>query len=372
VVLFILALIVMLVFHESGHFLTAKLFGMKVEQFFLGFGPRLTSWRRGETEYGVRAIPAGAFVVVAGMNPQETVPESEIPRTYGAKPAWQRTIFLLAGSASHFVLAFLIMTFSFAVVGVPGASTTTLASIEATLPGGGRSPAAAAGLKPGDVILSADGTSVASWDQLQHYIQSRAGSRVALAVRRSGRTQVIDVTPVPVANPAKGGALTGFIGVAPQPEQVRQSLPVAVWSGIRSVGSLTALNVAGLAQLVTPGGFHHLTSSVGSTRDGKGAQAIGIVGAARLAGQAAQARQTQDLLQLLAIIIIVIGLINLLPLPPLDGGHLLVLVLEKVRGRPIDKRKVAEVAFVVVGILAVLTVGFVYLDIFKPIANPFK
>src|SRR5260370_41717490 len=125
----------------------------------------------------------------------------------------QREIFFRGVGASLFVLAFVIMTFSFAVVGVRGAPTGALASIEATLPGGGRSPAAAAGLKPGDVVVSADGTRVASWDQLQHYIQSRAGSRVALAVRRSGRTQVIDVTPVPMANPANGGALTGFIGV---------------------------------------------------------------------------------------------------------------------------------------------------------------
>src|SRR3989475_13196059 len=112
-VLFFLAILVVVLVHESGHFVFAKAFGIKVEEFFVGFGPRLWSIRRGETEYGVKAIPAGGYVRIAGMNPYEEIPPEELPRTFGAKPAWQRALVLAAGPLTHLVMAILFLAIFF-------------------------------------------------------------------------------------------------------------------------------------------------------------------------------------------------------------------------------------------------------------------
>src|SRR5207302_7694726 len=163
ILLFIATLIVMVMIHEAGHMTAARAFGMKVEEYFFGFGPRIFAFRRGETEYGMKAIPAGGYVKIAGMNPYLTVPESDLPRTFGAKPAWQRAIVLSAGSATHFLVAALLLTFSFAVLGVPGHATTTLQSVSATAGklNGQAGPAEKAGLKPGDRIVAIDGNVIA-------------------------------------------------------------------------------------------------------------------------------------------------------------------------------------------------------------------
>src|SRR5881397_1685543 len=129
---FVIALFAIVMIHELGHYLVARAYGFRVLEYFLGFGPKLWSSRRGETEYGMKAIPAGGYVKIAGMNPYLTVPESDLPRTFGAKPAWQRAVVLSAGSATHFVMAALLLTFSFAFLGVPGVPTTTLQSASAS------------------------------------------------------------------------------------------------------------------------------------------------------------------------------------------------------------------------------------------------
>src|SRR2546430_2916040 len=119
VVLFAISIIAVVMVHEAGHFFAARAFGIRVQEFFVGFGPRLWSIRRGETEYGVKAIPAGGYVRIAGMNPYEEIPPEELPRTFGAKPAWQRALVLAAGPLTHFVMALLFLALFFTVPGVP-------------------------------------------------------------------------------------------------------------------------------------------------------------------------------------------------------------------------------------------------------------
>src|SRR5436309_9306812 len=155
IVAFVAALFVMIVVHETGHFLAARAFKIKVEEFFIGFGPRLLSWRRGETEYGLKAILLGGYVRIAGMNPWQPISDDERPRTFGAKPPWQRAIVLVAGSATHLVMGAVIMVFVFAVPGLPS-STTKFAAISTTV-GGVPGPARVAGLVPGDRVLEAGG-----------------------------------------------------------------------------------------------------------------------------------------------------------------------------------------------------------------------
>src|SRR2546426_4995759 len=149
VIVFIVAILVVVLVHESGHFFTAKWFGIKVQEFFVGFGPRLWSTRRGETEYGVKALPLGGYVRIAGMNPYEEVSPEEYPRTFGAKPAWQRALVIVAGPATHFVVAFLCFALWLGLVGRPVAKDPIVAEVAQTLDGA-VTPAAHAGLRPGD------------------------------------------------------------------------------------------------------------------------------------------------------------------------------------------------------------------------------
>src|SRR6266487_3273987 len=165
VVLFAIAIGLSIALHEFGHLLSAKAFGMKATQYFIGFGPRLFSFRRGETEYGMKAIPAGGYVRIAGMNPYQTVSDDERPRTFGAKPAWQRAVVLSAGSATHFIMGALLLAFSFAFLGVPGDPTTTLQSVTASAGNvnSAAGPAEKAGLKAGDRVVAIDGNVIGKW-----------------------------------------------------------------------------------------------------------------------------------------------------------------------------------------------------------------
>src|ERR671918_2644796 len=152
ILLFVLGIFLMILAHEAGHFVTARAFGIKVEEFFIGFGPRLWSFRRGETEYGLKALPLGGYVRIAGMNPfQEPTPE-ELPRTFGSKPAWQRAVVIAAGPFTHFVLAFLTFFLWLTLLGLPSRFSPVVGAVETTL-NGRPSPAAVAGLRAGDEIV---------------------------------------------------------------------------------------------------------------------------------------------------------------------------------------------------------------------------
>jgi membrane-associated protease RseP (regulator of RpoE activity) len=390
VVAFIVTLIVMVMIHESGHYSTARLFGMKVEEFFFGFGPRIVSWRHGEIEYGVKAIPAGGYVKIAGMNELAMVhdaqqegaaarPAEDESRYFRNKPAWQRAIVLAAGSATHFVLAIIILTGMFAALGMIGNATTTLDSVTASQAArsGTVGPAARAGLRPGDTIVAADGTTIKDWTQIQGIIRVHPNQPVTLVVRRDGKLVSLTVTPESQPDPDHAGKTVGFIGVSPRVQELRQPVPQALWSATKEVGSLIWASLQSIGALFSPSGFHHIFSRIAQTTNKatksapSAVQPIGIVGGARLAGQAVETGQGQPLLQLLAAFVVFLGVLNLMPLPPLDGGHLLVLLIEKVRGRAVDARKVVPVAAFVLSVMIVISVAILYLDIVHPVANPF-
>lgn len=402
VLAFIVTLIAMVMIHESGHYTSARIFGMKVEEFFFGFGPKLVSWRRGETEYGVKAIPAGGYVKIAGMNELALVhdagdgtttapagaaaaPAPDETRYFRNKPAWQRAIVLAAGSFTHFILAGLLLVFMFAALGTIGNATLTLDSVTANTSGsrsGTVGPAFRAGLKAGDTVLAADGTVVKNWTQLQHLIQAHPDVAVTLEVKRASQILNLTVTPEAEKNPNGPGAMpatVGFIGVSPLVKENRQGLPTAVWSATKTVGSLISDSVQSIVSLFSPSGIHHIFSSF-STTTSKATNPtssnlqhpVSLVGGARLAGEAASTGQAQYLIELLAAFIVFLGVINLAPLPPLDGGHLVVLLIEKVRGRPVDPRKVIPVAAFVLSVMVVLSVAILYLDITHPLSNPFQ
>ena len=375
VFIFIFTLLFMVTFHEFGHYITARKFGIKVEEFFVGFGPRLFSRWRGETEFGVKAILLGGYVKIAGMNPFQEVPAEELPRTFGAKPAWQRAIVLVAGSTTHFILAIFLFAILIGTQGIPELRTTVdeVAETVGDEPG----PALVAGLKPGDKLVAIDGKRITDWDQVRPLIQPNSDRPLTFEVERGGETLKLEVTPVEVeaatdpANPAETERV-GQVGILPRVEVVKGGPVWALGQGITTTGTAIKQSVIGTGQIFTS--VDDIFRELGGTgeREISENQPVGLVGASRLAGQATQSGAIENLVSFLGYFIVFVGVINLAPIPPLDGGHLLVLLLEKVTRRNIDPKKVLPVAGVFLGFLALLTFALMFLDVARPVVNPFQ
>lgn len=380
IVAFVVTLFVMVIFHEFGHFITARKFGIKVEEFFVGFGPRIFSWRRGETDYGLKAVLLGGYVRIAGMNPFQTVPEEEKPRTFGAKPAWQRAIVLSAGSFTHFLLATVVFTLLYSTIGVHDVDQPlpVVQSVNVEV-SGKPGPARAAGLREGDRIVAISGTPVRNWENVRRQIRANPGKELVFEVDRSGKILRIPVTPVEARVPVGPDSpdkteLAGQIGMAPEFKVVREPLHVAFWHGLTTTGRAIKESVKGIGGIFSPQGISGVFKALGSTGDRPvdESQPVGLVGGARLAGQATEAGSVETLIQFLALFVVFVGVINLAPLPPLDGGHLAVLAFEKITSHSVDMRKIIPVAGAVVAFFVVLSIAILYLDIFRPLSNPFQ
>jgi membrane-associated protease RseP (regulator of RpoE activity) len=407
IVLFFLALMLAIFLHEGGHFLTAKLFGMKVERFFLGFGPTLWSFRRGETEYGIKALPLGGFCKIAGMSPHEsdgnfleedrsarrrrTAGDGEVysgaagavaapprpgptptdpSRHFRNKPAWQRAIVLAAGSFTHFVVAILLMWVVLVAIGIGTGQVTTTIDRTVPLDGGAASPAQTAGLQAGDRIVAVAGREVATFEELRAALVDKGGQRITIEYVRDGERRSTTVTPA-----RRQGR--GFLGFQPSEETRRIGALAAIPRSVDLFWDTTVATVRGLGGFVSgladrvnapqpaPGGG----GGGGEVRDGG---PIGIVGITRLAGQAVANNQWAIFIAILIQLNIVVGVFNLLPLPPMDGGYLAFVLWQVVTRREVDLRKVVPVAALIVGLLVMLTVGLVWLDITNPVPYPFR
>jgi membrane-associated protease RseP (regulator of RpoE activity) len=376
VLIVVVALIVMIMLHELGHLLTAKWGGMKVTEYFLGFGPRLWSIRRGETEYGIKAIPAGGYVKILGMTSAEVVDPADEPRTYRQRPFRNRLLVAVAGSAMHGVMAFLLLWGLFVFVGVPQGNAVAITGFAPLAHN--VDPARAAGFQPGDVVSRADGTPIRSADDLQRVIAGHVGKPLTVIVDRGGKALTVVVTPQADSSPAGG---KGRIGVVISPPIVRTSPVVAVGRAGQQLGSVIAGTFTGLGQVFSASGIssyvHDLTNAKAATSASQHANRVqSIYGAARLAVQGAQAGASA-LIQVLVLIIISVGIINLVPMLPLDGGHVAIAVYERIRsrrGRPYhaDVNKLAPVAYAFLLLLGFIVVSSLYLDITHPVKNPFQ
>lgn len=363
---FFVALILVILVHEAAHFAVAKTFRIKVTEFFVGFGPRLWSARRGETEYGVKAIPAGGYVKIAGMNPYEEIAPEDLPRTYGARPAWQRALVIVAGPLTHLVLAFLCFGAWLGLVGQPVARSPIVATVSSTLDGGVRSPAAEVGIRAGDRIVAVDALGDPTDSQLVRYTRQHVGRPITLTVERDGRRLRFTVTPVLAT---VQGQKVGRVGVVLSLARERTGPIGAITGAARLVGTSTAQTVQGIGRIFGPEGVGRVVHLLFSNEPRTAADGgpLSVVGIGRAVGQTAEAGHFWDILYIFALVNVFIGLLNLLPLPPFDGGHLAVLAIEKVRGRTVDMRKVAPVAAVVAAFFILFTLSIVYLDIVKPI-----
>jgi membrane-associated protease RseP (regulator of RpoE activity) len=366
VISFFLALFLVILVHEAAHFAVAKAFKIKVTEFFVGFGPRLWSTRRGETEYGVKAIPAGGYVKIAGMNPYEEIPPEDLPRTYGAKPRWQRALVIAAGPATHFVLAFLFFALWLGLVGRPTSTSPLVAGVAPTLDGGMRSPAVVAGIRPGDRIVGVDGIRDPTDSQLVTYTRRHVGDPITLTVERDGRDIRYTVTPVLAT---VSGHKVGRVGVELTWARQRTGVIGSISGGFHLVGTAIAQTGSNVGKIFGPEGlgrvFHLIVSNEPRTATDGGP--VSVVGLGRAVGQTASAGDFGDILYIFAFVNVFIGLLNLLPLPPFDGGHLAVLVIERIRGRTVDMRKLAPIAAAVAAFFILFTLSVMYLDIVKPI-----
>ena len=389
VALVVLAIIVIIMLHELGHFLTAKWADMKVTEYFLGFGPRLWSVRKGETEYGIKAIPAGGYVKIVGMSNLEEVEPEDEPRTYRQKPYWRRLSVAIAGSTVHFILAFLLLFLTLTVVGTVDSDKElptigTISRLEQ-----GISPAQQAGLRVGDRLVAYNGTSFTSWDALRSYIRPNPGRPITFDVERDGRRLSLTATPTDLSKiKVEGGGPVvednqpyGFVGIGPSFGVEKAGFGEAFGKTASGMWTASTQTVKVLGNLFSPSGatsyFKQLTGREGTAKDDPNTpRFLSPVGFVKVAGDAAESGW-RDVLVLLFLLNIFVGIFNMIPLPPFDGGHVAIATYEKLRSRPgrpyrVDMARIMPVAYVVFMMLVTIGLTSLYLDIVRPPDNPFQ
>ncbi|HVE76183.1 MAG TPA: M50 family metallopeptidase [Actinomycetota bacterium] len=368
VIAFIGAMLLMIMVHEYGHFSTARLFGIRVDEFFLGFGPTLFSFRKGETEFGMKAFLLGGYVRIAGMNPWEKVPDEELPRTFGAKPAWQRAIVLLAGSTTHFIMAAFMIFLMAGFIGLESPATT-VGQVEKEIEGK-PAPAVVAGLQKGDKIVTIDGAPIKTWEDISNQFRSRAGQTIPVEVERDGKVIALQMTPVegdvPLAEDPTKTERVGRVGIRPEFIPRKMPIPQAAVYSVKATGAFIVVSAKTLPTVFGKDGISAVFRAIRDGDDATGPRPVGLVGAGRVTAQLTAAGEAESLIFFLIYFIVFIGVVNLVPLLPLDGGHLAVVLWEAVTRKKVDMRKLVPVSAVVIGLLLILFVALLYLDIWRP------
>lgn len=325
--------------HEFGHFIMAKLTGVKVLEFSIGMGPRGFSTMKGDTLYSVRLLPIGGYVKMAGETGyEEDVQFSDDPSFFNNKTVLQRTAVIIAGPLMNLLLAMVLFALIFSIVGVPYIGTEVGQVVE-------NSPAARAGLEPGDKIVGADGQKIQEWNQLVGIIQSNPGKSIDFVIIRGEKELNLAITPE--IDPESEKAIIGII----QTQSLRRVNIIEGFTfGIQQTIEIIVLTLSALGQMIA----------------GKmGAEGVaGPVGIIQLIGESAQVGWVY-LVNLMAVISINLGLINLLPIPALDGSKLIFLAIEGIRRKPVDLKKENFVHLVGFALLMALMLMITYRDIMR-------
>ena len=328
---FVFGVIVMI--HELGHFLTAKACGMRVDEFAIGIGPNVIQKQKGETLYSIRLLPLGGFNKIAGMDPSEDVGE----RGFNNKPVWQRFIVIAAGATFNFLLAIVIYFCIFAFHGTTVPSHEPV--IADTVAG---NPAAEAGIQQGDRILTINGQSIQEWKDITQSLQGHSNHVVSVTLDRKG--EIISTTVIP-----RESGDRAVIGINPVMDVKQYGIGESAVYAVTHTGSTIMEMLQGLWNIVTG----HSKGDV-----------AGPIGVAQMAGQVAQ-HGFISLLLFTALLSLNLGVINLLPIPVLDGGHLVLLILEGITGRKLPEKALQYIQMTGVGLLLLVFVYSTFQDILR-------
>nr|MBS1900933.1 site-2 protease family protein [Actinomycetota bacterium] len=417
--------------HELGHLVPAKLFGVHVGQYMIGFGPRLFSKKIGETEYGVKALPIGGFISMSGMYPpsaedtdgtasesrsrgafrsliqdaraanDETIDPQRAGRVFYLLPVWKRIIVMFGGPFMNLVLAIVVFTILLSGIGVQQGTTTIASLSECVLPAGSTqtsctssdpvAPAAEAGVKPGDRIVSVGGTAVSTFAEASAIIQASPGKTLPLVVERGGADVTLQLTPVaaqrqqvdgngrPVVDD-KGHTVVrtvGYAGISAQLAYVQQPIGAGFEQAMTNAGSVVQL-IGTLPVRLWDVGVSLVT---GTPRDPNGP--LSVVGVGRIAGEVAAAdapvlNRFAVLLSLMGSLNIALFVFNLIPLLPLDGGHIVVALWDGLKRAwaklfrrpppaPVDATRLVPLTIVVAGLLIAMGALLIVADLVRPV-----
>ncbi|MDD5428250.1 MAG: RIP metalloprotease RseP [Candidatus Omnitrophica bacterium] len=344
-VYFIVVLGILVLVHEFGHFIVAKKLGVGVEKFSIGFGPKVCSVKKGGTEYLLSAIPLGGYVKMSGDEPTEKITGSK--KEFLSRSVFDRFSIIAAGPLLNYILAFVI----FAVIFMFGSPTMTT-EVGSLLKG---YPAEAQGIKVGDRILTVDGKSVKYWEDMTEIIHKHTEGPINISIKRGG--SVMDMTITPMVRKTKDifgkEATIALIGVGPSQniEKVRYGFLASIKMGFNKLVQLTALTYKALWSIIT--GKLSLKESM-----------TGPIGIFVVTGQAAKLGFIY-ILHLMGILSASLAIFNVLPFPVLDGGHILFLAVEKLRGKPLSLKTQEAVINVGMSLLILFTIFVFYNDIVK-------
>jgi membrane-associated protease RseP (regulator of RpoE activity) len=372
IVAFVVALLLSVMVHEFGHYITAKKYGMWVSEFFVGFGKRIWSVQRGETEFGVKAIPAGGYCKIEGMSPNDEMPEGQEDRAFYKASSAKKLVVLGAGSFLHFVLGFVLLLTLFAGIG----TNQVLPVINEVVP---NSAAQAAGILPGDEIVSINGKKVTEWYKDVEVIRQSQGAELTLVLSRNGE----EITVNAAARLTDIDGTQRFVlGIVNDVGLKRSGLLVSVKNSATVTQGFLVESVKSLGKL--PEKIPALWGATvrGEERDANGL--VGVVGVARVSGEAVGSDKLTPMERLATFVLIVaslnifVGVFNLLPILPLDGGHMAVAIADSIRaffarlrGRPrpapIDVTVLTPITMVVFVVLATLTLLLLVADVINPV-----
>ncbi|MGW5917847.1 M50 family metallopeptidase [Nocardia fluminea] len=388
--LFALGITISIALHECGHMWAAQATGMKVRRYFIGFGPKVVSFRRGETEYGLKALPLGGFCDIAGMTALDELEPEEVDRAMYRQSTWKRLVVMFGGIGMNFLLGFILLVVLAIGWGLPqleqppATALGTMSCVaretpEKTLaPCAGDGPAQRAGLRRGDVVKAVNGVEVSTWAQFQAETQKQTGT-FTYTIERDGSTLTVPVTPERVMRSPKEGPSreVSAVGVGPDYAEPKQYGPIAaIPATISFTGDFFIETVKSLAKM--PQKVSALWEAVtGGERDPE--TPVSVYGASRIGGETAERGLWGMFIMVLASLNFFLGAFNLLPLLPLDGGHIAVVLYEKIRntirgwlgrapGGPVDYLKLLPVTYVAV----VIGGAFMLLTLAADIVNPIR
>ncbi len=330
---------------------------MKATQFFFGFGPRVWSTQRGETEYGVKLFPLGGYVRIIGMNPLEEVEPEDMGRTYREKKFWEKSVVVLAGIGTNFLLAFFLFYGIFVANGIFEVVPVADAVIA-------DSPADSAGLEEGDVFTRIGDTPIEGWDDVTDALRSVGPGPAVIEVLRNGAPVTLDIDLA--ASELIPGA--GYMGVHPRQEH----FDVGPFEGIgvagRFVGMTVSQTMEAIGRMVSPAGLaEYVDVFRGDNEVPDEIRVVSLIGIASISNQL---DDVASFLFFMASINVILATLNFFPVVPLDGGHFAIALYEKVTKRQADVRKLIPIAGAVIGFLIFLNVVAVILDITNPVQVP--